>query len=65
MNNEEEKNTPMPEEELSAPNETPQDPPAQRYVPRPKWQIIMAWVLVAVMVVAVISYYFWIAYRYV
>ena len=38
--------------------------PRERYVPRPKWQLAFAWILVAVMIVAIISYYFWIVYPY-
>ena len=33
----------------------------QRYKPRPKWQIALAWVGVVIMVVCVILYYYHIA----
>ena len=46
------------------PMEDPQEPPTP-YVPRPKWQIIGAWVLLGAVILGVILYYYWIAYRYV
>lgn len=54
-----------PEMETETPEQLPQEQPAERYVPRPKWQLILAWILLALMVVAVAGYYYWIAYRYV
>lgn len=41
-----------------------QEAPKPRYVPRPRWQIVMAWVLLAIVILAVISYYHWIANPY-
>lgn len=52
---------PQPEEQL--PEEMTK--PTPRYVPRPRWQIALAWVLLIVMLFAVGFYYYWIAYRYV
>ena len=46
------------------PMEGPQEPPVP-YTPRPRWQIIGAWVLLAAVILGVILYYYWIAYRYV
>ena len=45
----------------------PQVFPEERphYTPRPRWQIILAWALLAATVLAVAAYYYWIAYRYV
>lgn len=36
----------------------------EHYVPRPWWQIALAWVLLILTVLGVISYYYWIMYRY-
>ncbi len=35
-----------------------------KYVPRPKWQLALAWVLLAIMVVGVCLYYYGIAFPY-
>ncbi len=61
MSQQEEKNLSQeqPEEEVTTPEEQ-----REHYVPRPKWQIVFAWVLVAIMLVAVISYYYWIVHPY-
>lgn len=32
------------------------------YVPRPKWQLVLAWVLLILMLVGVAGYYYWIAF---
>ena len=40
------------------------EPQEQRYVPRPRWQIVLAWILLILMVVGVAGYYYWIAHRY-
>ena len=29
------------------------------YIPRPKWQLVLAWVLIAIMVIAVINVCYW------
>lgn len=34
------------------------------YVPRPKYQIVLAWIAVAVMLVCVALSYYWIAHKY-
>lgn len=51
-----------PEEEL--PEETVPDEPREVYKPRPWWQIALAWVMLVLVVLGVISYYYWIMYRY-
>ncbi len=61
MEHEEMPNVPNPQEQTLSPEETPQEQPRERYVPRPKWQLILAWILLGLMVVAVAGYYYWIA----
>lgn len=52
-------------EEKSDPSQQePQEQPEHPYTPRPKWQIILAWVLFGIMVVGILLYYYWIAYPY-
>ena len=34
------------------------------YIPRPKWQIVLAWVALIVFLIGVALYYFQIAYKY-
>lgn len=36
----------------------------ESYKPRPKWQVALAWVLLALMVLGTVSYYYWIAHVY-
>ncbi len=52
------------EEEMNEEETVVAEEPKERYVPRPKWQIAFAWILVAVMIVAIISYYYWIVHPY-
>lgn len=40
------------------------EPQEQHYVPRPRWQIVLAWILLILMVVGVAGYYYWIVYKY-
>ncbi len=53
----EEKNSLSPEQ----PEEVSGEP---RYTPRPKWQIILAWVALVVFLVCVAFYYYNIMYKY-
>lgn len=53
-----------PETEAETPEQMPQEQPKERYVPRPKWQLVLAWILLVLMVIGVAGYYYWIAYRY-
>lgn len=59
MSSEEMKSARTPEQE--PPMETLQTP---GYRPRPKWQLVLAWVLLALTVVGTALYYFWIVYPY-
>lgn len=34
------------------------------YVPRPKWQIVGAWILLAIFLLGVFFWYYWIMYKY-
>ncbi|MBE6944534.1 MAG: hypothetical protein E7459_00410 [Ruminococcaceae bacterium] len=60
MENEELNQTP----ETETPGQMPPEQPEKRYVPRPKWQLVLAWILLILMVIGVAGYYYWIAYRY-
>ena len=42
--------------------ETEEEKP--HYVPRPKWQIVGAWILLAVFLLGVSFWYYWIMYKY-
>ena len=46
------------------PTEGPMEQPTP-YVPRPRWQIVGAWILLLVMILGIALYYYWIAHRYV
>ena len=39
------------------------EPEQEPYVPRPKWQIAMAWIGVAIMIIGIILYYYHIIAR--
>lgn len=52
----------MEPETESAPEEAREEKP--QYVPRPRWQILIAWILVILMVIGVAGYYYWIAHKY-
>lgn len=34
------------------------------YVPRPKWQLVLAWVFLILIVLGTLFYYYWIAHKY-
>ena len=51
------------QEKLQAPELPPLQEP-EHYTPRPKWQIALAWALLAIVVLGVVLYYFQIAHRY-
>lgn len=51
----------LPQEEVSEQTPAEEKP---KYVPRPKWQLALAWVLLAIMVVGVCLYYYGIAFPY-
>ena len=36
----------------------------EKYVPRPKWQVAMAWIGLAIMVIGIALYYYYIATKY-
>lgn len=50
----------MEEPRLHEPMEPLQDETPQGYTPRPKWQLALAWGLVVVMVLGIVSSYYWI-----
>ena len=55
------------EHEMNEERQEPELPPLQEkehYTPRPKWQVYMAWVLLAIVLIGVILYYMQIAHRY-
>ncbi len=37
---------------------------AEKYVPRPKWQVAMAWIGLAIMAIGIALYYYYIATKY-
>ena len=39
-------------------------PEQEKYVPRPKWQVAMAWIGLAIMVIGIALYYYYIATKY-
>ena len=39
------------------------EPEQEHYVPRPRWQLILAWVLIAIMVIAVLNICYWQIFR--
>ena len=39
-------------------------PEREKYVPRPKWQVAMAWIGLAIMVIGIALYYYYIATKY-
>ena len=47
-----------------APEAPVYEPEQEKYVPRPKWQIAMAWSGLVIVVVGVILYYYYIATKY-
>ncbi len=57
---------------IMEPNDPKTAPEAQQnpfaepdvYVPRPKWQVAMAWIGLAIMVIGIILYYYYIATKY-
>ncbi|MCI6729862.1 MAG: hypothetical protein SOY32_04710 [Candidatus Faecousia sp.] len=55
-------------DEKKEPIEQPQEEPVieekPHYVPRPRWQLVLAWILLILMVIGVAGYYYWIAHRY-
>ena len=54
----------MEENENRLPMEHPVGEEAPKYVPRPKYQIVLAWIGVAIVVVSVILYYAQIMHKY-
>ena len=36
----------------------------EKYVPRPKWQVAMAWIGLAIMAIGIALYYYYIAKKY-
>ena len=47
------------------PQETPEiEPEKEVYVPRPKWQVAMAWIGLVIIVIGIILYYYYIATKY-
>lgn len=57
-----------PMDEKKEPIEQPREEPVieekPHYVPRPRWQLVLAWILLILMVIGVAGYYYWIAHRY-
>ena len=37
----------------------PQEPEQKPYVPRPKWQVVMAWVLLGIVILGVLNLCYW------
>ena len=51
--------------EPKTPQETPEiEPEKEVYVPRPKWQVAMAWIGLVIIVIGIILYYYYIATKY-
>ena len=45
--------------------ETPEiEPEKEIYVPRPKWQVALAWIGLVIMAIGIILYYYYIATKY-
>ena len=44
--------------------EAPQDPDQEKYVPRPRWQVAMAWIGLAIIVIGIILYYYYMVIKY-
>jgi|GEM_PF-3122569 hypothetical protein len=40
------------------------EPEQEKYVPRPKWQIAMAWIGLVIMAIGIALYYYYIATKY-
>ena len=40
------------------------EPEQEVYVPRPKWQVAMAWIGLVIIVIGIILYYYYIATKY-
>ncbi len=50
-------------EDPRLPDPMPQDSSAEEseisYTPRPKWQLLLAWILVAVLLLGILGSYYW------
>ncbi len=44
--------------------EVPQRPDEEKYVPRPRWQVAMAWIGLVIIVIGILLYYYYIAMKY-
>ena len=55
----------MESNEPKTPQEAPEiEPEKEPYVPRPKWQVAMAWIGIAIMVISILLYYYYIGTKY-
>ena len=46
-------------EQERLPDAPPPEPEKQTYTPRPKWQVVMAWVLLVIVVLGVANLCYW------
>ena len=46
------------EENKNLTPDEPIEPEAPSYVPRPRWQIVLAWIALAIFIVGVVLYYY-------
>ena len=55
----------MESNEPKTPQEAPEiEPEKEPYVPRPKWQVAMAWIGLVIMAIGIALYYYYIATKY-
>ena len=53
-----------PKTDLEAPETPAVEPEHEPYVPRPKWQVAMAWIWLVIVVIGIVLYYYYIATKY-
>ena len=53
-----------PKTDLEAPDVPDVEPEKDVYVPRPKWQVAMAWIGIVIMVISILLYYYYIGTKY-
>ena len=46
-------------EQERLPDAPPEEKPKQTYTPRPKWQVVLAWVLLVIVVLGVLNLCYW------
>ncbi len=53
----------MNDEQMNDQLQTHEEPEKKTYTPRPRWQLILAWVLIGIMVIAVLNICYWQIFR--